>query len=457
MLHDDESIDWTTISPPPLDVLMVLHSYMLSPRDFLEDSLRDRRMALRNAGFPWQYAEAYLTQDDGRYAVHEDDIRAYERATEDSWVMDDKSSTPLICPGCDNSIEITWRELYQGDIEQIEKGNTRMPFETVCKDCQAPITQTTLCLHKLSEDLRLLRDEAKPLAGTLLDASGRMTSKSDDSDPLLATASLAWQDCGVLDHLKQPNVDIPSVKELMSSSTPSFPLTRMMEVYENNSSPFAIDLVGAVVRQGTFISKMQDFDWIHSPAPWQHVKSAVGRYLGFFEVMRQHPDKVAVPTFDVDLIWHTHQLSPKQYYDFSLKYCNNVFIDHDDKIADGALTDSFGWTCKEYAKITGLPYDICLCWCCALLGADANESMVHRNEKRYLSRVKAMLGRSSANTRLSHAKKLVSQIQAVKFENDYVEAQNDSDSASQQSKREYFEHYVWHYPEYAPSPAIVAA
>lgn len=38
---------------PPVDVLMVWHAYMLSPRAYLEDCIRSGRMNLWNARFPW--------------------------------------------------------------------------------------------------------------------------------------------------------------------------------------------------------------------------------------------------------------------------------------------------------------------------------------------------------------------------------------------------------------------
>ena len=41
---------------------------------------------------------------------------------------------------------------------------------------------------------------------------------------------------------------------------------RLLSRYWDNASPFALDLVGAVIRQGTFIEKMERIDWLHSPA-----------------------------------------------------------------------------------------------------------------------------------------------------------------------------------------------
>ncbi|KAK3060723.1 hypothetical protein LTS18_007901, partial [Coniosporium uncinatum] len=37
---------------------------------------------------------------------------------------------------------------------------------------------------------------------------------------------------------------------------------RMMSRYWYNSSPFALDLSSAVIRQGSFIEKMHNIDWL---------------------------------------------------------------------------------------------------------------------------------------------------------------------------------------------------
>jgi hypothetical protein len=82
--------------------------------------------------------------------------------------------------------------------------------------------------------------------------------------------------------------------------------------------------------------------------------------------MASFPSDVAVPTLDVDLAWHTAQLSPKAYYDYSIQKCNK-FIDHDDKIAEDKLATAFEWTSKTYQELYGEVYSECTCWYCESL------------------------------------------------------------------------------------------
>ena len=81
---------------------------------------------------------------------------------------------------------------------------------------------------------------------------------------------------------------------------------RMMSRYWDNSSTFALDLVGAVVRQGSFIEKMHSIDWVHSPAVDPTMTRLIAKYGRYFEILAKFPAHVAVPTLDVDLAWFLH-------------------------------------------------------------------------------------------------------------------------------------------------------
>lgn len=78
---------------------------------------------------------------------------------------------------------------------------------------------------------------------------------------------------------------------------------RMMSRYWGNSSVFALDLVGAVIRQGSFIEKMNSIDWIHSPTVGSTVTRLIEKYERYFYILAKYPSQVAVPTLDVDLAW----------------------------------------------------------------------------------------------------------------------------------------------------------
>ncbi len=138
---------------------------------------------------------------------------------------------------------------------------------------------------------------------------------------------------------------------------------KMMSRYWDNFSVFALDLSGAVMRQGIFVEKMCKIDWLHSPSARDTMARLLKKYSRFFSIMATHPDKVAVPTLDVDLAWHTHQLKPLAYYSFATRLTRK-FIDHDDKMDESVLSDAFEWTSKRYQERYQEVYSECTCWYC---------------------------------------------------------------------------------------------
>ena len=73
---------------------------------------------------------------------------------------------------------------------------------------------------------------------------------------------------------------------------------KMMANYWSNSLPFALDLVGAVVRQGGFIEKMHNIDWLHSPALPSTMTRLVVKYNRYLQILAVNDGAFAVPGGD---------------------------------------------------------------------------------------------------------------------------------------------------------------
>lgn len=140
-------------------------------------------------------------------------------------------------------------------------------------------------------------------------------------------------------------------------------IRKMMSRYWENFSPFALDLCAGVMRQGVFIEKMVKIDWLHSPTARDTMTRLIEKYDRFLQIMKKHPGKIVVPTLDVDLAWHTHQLIPSEYYYYTVSTLGK-FIDHDDKIDEDKLSRCFEWTTKTYQDMFGSIYSECTCWYC---------------------------------------------------------------------------------------------
>ncbi|GME43994.1 uncharacterized protein LTHEOB_11898 [Neofusicoccum parvum] len=376
---------------PPLDVLMVWHAHTLNPRIFFEDCLRYGCLDFWATGIPWVDINACIDNTTFDYDVDEVAKLNWRRGAQLSWDnLDDPLEKKLRCPVCVNgtSLSIPWSrnagfpsELYSnfhpGD------GYADSNFVEVCRGCQNSITHDTLQVSQFRKDISRLLKEDVPLAGTVLDRQGRpIHPMKRFTNPPYFFAS-AWikgaahvKLLEATDLHKNPRASLDSVRLILGDALKKrktvsqytqgrggntldrerMSIRRMMSRYWNNHTVFSIDLVGAVIRQGTFIEKMHNIGWIFSPTVYATAERLIQKYQNFFSIMAAYPRKMVVPTLDVDLAWHTHQTTPSRYFQFSETACNGVFIDHDDKIEEAKLDESFEWTSKQYQRMFGQPY-----------------------------------------------------------------------------------------------------
>ncbi|EAQ93738.1 hypothetical protein CHGG_01973 [Chaetomium globosum CBS 148.51] len=86
-----------------------------------------------------------------------------------------------------------------------------------------------------------------------------------------------------------------------------------------SETDLAAQLRDAVIRQTSFIDKMNNRLWIRSPFVSSTLRRGIGRYEKFLELMRVYPGRMFVPTLDIDLAWHTHQCQGSLYAKGTIK------------------------------------------------------------------------------------------------------------------------------------------
>lgn len=135
-------------------------------------------------------------------------------------------------------------------------------------------------------------------------------------------------------------------------------------------------LVQNVIRQGSFVDKMHAHLWLRSPAVECTLMRAVDRYDKFTQLFRDYPRYTLVPTLDMDLVWHTHQLSHAMYRR-GITAITGRFIGHDDKIGKDTLDVQENHTKRLFEDVFDEECTRCMCWDCEAIfsAAEADDDM----------------------------------------------------------------------------------
>ncbi|RDL33351.1 uncharacterized protein BP5553_08790 [Venustampulla echinocandica] len=390
-------IKWTGEMLPPLDVLMVWHAFMLNPRNYLEDCVRFGLINIWATGLPWPAVDAVIDTS-FNYEVPEEGKVSFVNKTGHNWSnAEDPSTKTLNCPRCFQTLEIPWTTCGISEKPSVQEitelrgtGYGDRDLSHICHRCGGMVDHGLLRVAKFKKETENLILKDWPLGGTILapttGATDAPLNQEWNSHPTtfpnrLVAMQLRSKVLELITPDARGNPNMDDVKALIEKAIQNraiikkvnhrstfesgllkrperLAIRKMMSRYWENTSIFALELGGAVIRQSIFVDKMHGIDWLHSPAAQQTMDRLITKYRRFVQLMATYPLHTAVPTLDVDLAWHTHQLSPKSYYDFTMKHCKK-YIDHDDKISEDVLETGFEWTSKMYEKHYQAVYSEC--------------------------------------------------------------------------------------------------
>lgn len=187
--------------------------------------------------------------------------------------------------------------------------------------------------------------------------------------------------------------------------------------------------------------------------------------------MSTHRSRVAVPTYAVDLAWHTHQLSPEAYYKYSIENTTaaarggdeaGIFIDHDDRIDEEVRSDAFEWTGEMYEKMSGgRGYSECLCWFCSgaleVMDIECNIDMeMDKDEDKDTAKRPVFDENGHVRTTAEVERMVLNKIaerQYRKLEDDYALTCRQAELLNQPrpDKKDFLDSYVWLYPNARPA------
>jgi hypothetical protein len=119
----------------------------------------------------------------------------------------------------------------------------------------------------------------------------------------------------------------------------------------------SIYLKNAVIRQNDFLKKFQKHTlYSHNLKKLDklYFQNLVQNYISFIKLAEK--GQTIIPTFDIDLIWHTHMRFPSRYQEFSTGLCGFI-LNHDDSIESNILTDAYKKTADRWKQTYQSEYE----------------------------------------------------------------------------------------------------
>jgi hypothetical protein len=278
----------------PIDVLMVWHAHMLNPRAYAEDCMRRGLRELWQAGMPWQLINEAIDTN-FNYKVSPDCMTTWEETTRRKWENADDPSTKQIppCPYCSTKNIVPWSTCGMAEDSPDEPpavighGYGDGDFKTKCSMCGKELTRDYLEVFKFTTDVKNLLAHDHPMPGTLLDNKTGTPKKLPAAGILRDRFQRTFPNRLIRNHIRSrlldpPPASVDAIRQIIENAlvdTAAIKLVenvtgtealrryhlgiearihvrKMMSRYWGNSSPFALELGGAVVRQGIFTEKM---------------------------------------------------------------------------------------------------------------------------------------------------------------------------------------------------------
>ncbi|KAG8913387.1 hypothetical protein FRC01_004573 [Tulasnella sp. 417] len=360
---------------PPLDVLMVWHTYMLNPRTYYEDCLRKLPGLLRVGSLPlMQLAGSIDSETLLAHPPSEGRVAAFTAYTGQPFECPlnttSDETVPVYCPDCSQPNTVPWIT-YKGD------GYAQRGFGCICDNCRFMFNRESLGARKFYEDMEkcIVNPEEFFLANTVVDyhdgtpadvqwsrvLTGTVLSLDEGTSPAPAQTlgkQIGWTMKAVEDYCRAGMLGEKKNKAWIATPRP---LNIILSAYRQ-PGPFSLDLASAVIRQMNFVEKMVHLGFTEQ-GRWEEdhdtLTRCVVRYHHFLDLMTSTQGSFVVPTLDIDLAWHTHQLLCDSYR--KVKEVIGIIPDHDDKVGQGALSDAYDKIAEAWKARFGVPYSICGC------------------------------------------------------------------------------------------------
>ncbi|KAH8824704.1 hypothetical protein DL96DRAFT_1712950 [Flagelloscypha sp. PMI_526] len=347
---------------PPPDVLMVFQTYLLNPGWFREDT--HRITLCKHLPAIADFIAKSLSRMD-EFVESSAPIERVELWAERCNIPFDPfssavvlASKPLYCPHCSTRIAVPYADATG-------TGYLQHRFSVSCPSCSMVIDKDVLGMVKLAHDLaRLTSDPEQTLAGALWTPEKDLLDAPRTSSVRLGIDRRVRMN-SAQDILTQVKFKPDNMRQLVHDGFEYPKLWNRIKSAYANGSPFSVDLVGAVFP--SLYSHIFPASPLVGPTPGAFngdeervLVHCIARYHAFLDILSTDPHGMAVPTLDIDLAWHTHQLMPTKYR-LNMELLLNRSLDHDDTVLESTLETAFDSTSRVWQKRFGTRYTHCGC------------------------------------------------------------------------------------------------
>ncbi|EGV62468.1 hypothetical protein CANTEDRAFT_126499 [Yamadazyma tenuis ATCC 10573] len=337
---------------PPIDVIMVWHSFMLKTLSFTNHCKRNQLQGFFNYSFPLK-AITDLINDSTFVFVPTAQLQAnFESFMQDtgsfvydSYQMFDASMVLMIhCPVCAQDL-VT--------IPLIDFADSRFQVSEF-ENCNCGF-QNSMSHDELNKRIfwKDVMDFWYPVTSEYQESRIRLELVKNTFMNLVSKTFEQF-----IDELGS-SISLKSFTQMRSYMG----INPINLTIPGNAFHLQDDLVECVASQGKFITSMEQSNWIYSQLLEDIIEDGIERYKNFVLVFKDATFTV-VPTLDIELVWNTHQLNQSGYQAYTQEACGKV-LRHNDQIEESKLIAGFTETCRKYKELFNQEYSICFCGPCS--------------------------------------------------------------------------------------------
>uniref|UniRef100_A0A0K3CG13 Uncharacterized protein n=1 Tax=Rhodotorula toruloides TaxID=5286 RepID=A0A0K3CG13_RHOTO len=347
---------------PPLDVLLIWHSARLNPLRFAEDRIRIHGDTIKLTDDQLKRIIACIDAK-ATYNPPESAFASWEAHTSQPFDpilhFEETQGRPLVVEGAEYFAPWVTREgtgyAQQGFLASV----------TLSSGNKLAVTHESLGASRLAEDLvacQTKNDSRASLAGTVVSTISCPSSPAESAQAVRVRSAVEKSKKlggSVAEVNKRCKYSLQGAQAVLRTmALTGRDIANILSRY-TRGEPFSLDLAMAALRQGSFIQKMHGLGWLdlHRFSDDDMILSrCVARYHAFLDLISSAPSSFFVPTLDIDLAWHTHQLK-STYVSDTMRTIGRA-VDHDDKVAEGTLANGFDITAQAWWARFGVPYSI---------------------------------------------------------------------------------------------------